>query len=88
MKKNFFIKSVAKVLYAIFYKKSIYLLKKGLTFSRKGAIIREQLKTQVSPSGMAAASQAVPGEFDSRHLLQKEKRTDWVRFSFWKIKCD
>ena len=40
---------------------------------------------QVSPSGMAAASQAVPGEFDSRHLLQKEKRTIWVRFSFWKI---
>ena len=30
---------------------------------------------QVSPSGMAAASQAVPGEFDSRHLLQKEKHT-------------
>lgn len=28
---------------------------------------------QVSPSGMAAASQAVPGEFDSRHLLQKRK---------------
>ena len=27
-------------------------------------------KMQVSPSGMAAASQAVPGEFDSRHLLQ------------------
>ena len=26
---------------------------------------------QVSPSGMAAASQAVPGEFDSRHLLQR-----------------
>ena len=26
---------------------------------------------QVSPSGMAAASQAVPGEFDSRHLLHK-----------------
>ena len=42
---------------------------------------------QVSPSGMAAASQAVPGEFDSRHLLQKEKRTTWVRFSFWKIKA-
>ena len=41
---------------------------------------------QVSPSGMAAASQAVPGEFDSRHLLQKEKRTQAVRFSFWKIK--
>ena len=28
-------------------------------------------KLQVSPSGMAAASQAVPGEFDSRHLLHK-----------------
>ena len=26
---------------------------------------------QVSPSGMAAASQAASGEFDSRHLLQK-----------------
>ena len=38
---------------------------------------------QVSPSGMAAASQAVPGEFDSRHLLQKEKRPTG-RFSFWK----
>ena len=25
---------------------------------------------QVSPSGMAAASQAVPGRFDSGHLLQ------------------
>ncbi len=24
---------------------------------------------------MAAASQAVPGEFDSRHLLQREKHT-------------
>ena len=30
---------------------------------------------QVSPSGMAAASQAVPGEFDSRHLLQKQIST-------------
>ena len=28
---------------------------------------------QVSPSGMAAASQAAPGEFDSRHLLQKRE---------------
>ena len=28
---------------------------------------------QVSPSGMAAASQAVPGEFDSRHLLQNKR---------------
>ena len=33
---------------------------------------------QVSPSGMAAASQAVPGEFDSRHLLQKQKHPLWV----------
>ena len=37
---------------------------------------------QVSPSGMAAASQAVPGEFDSRHLLQKEKRTQSGAFFF------
>ena len=37
---------------------------------------------QVSPSGMAAASQAVPGEFDSRHLLQKEKRTHGGAFFF------
>ena len=35
---------------------------------------------QVSPSGMAAASQAVPGEFDSRHLLQKEKRPNGAFF--------
>ena len=28
------------------------------------------LKTQVSPSGMASASQADSGGFDSRHLLQ------------------
>ena len=40
---------------------------------------------QVSPSGMAAASQAVPGEFDSRHLLQKDKRTKAVRFFFLEI---
>ncbi len=39
-------------------------------------------KLQVSPSGMAAASQAVPGEFDSRHLLQKEKRTQSGAFLF------
>ena len=31
---------------------------------------------QVSPSGMAAASQAVPGEFDSRHLLHKSTSFD------------
>ena len=38
---------------------------------------------QVSPSGMAAASQAVPGEFDSRHLLQKNKQhPSWVLFCF------
>ena len=40
---------------------------------------------QVSPSGMASASQADSGEFDSRHLLQKEKRTVLVRFSFWNV---
>ena len=28
---------------------------------------------QVSPSGMASASQADSGEFDSRHLLQKRR---------------
>ena len=32
-------------------------------------------QTQVSPSGMAAASQAVPGEFDSRHLLHMNPLT-------------
>ena len=37
-------------------------------------------KMQVSPSGMAAASQAVPGEFDSRHLLQKDKRPNGAFF--------
>ena len=31
-------------------------------------IISKQMR--VSPSGMATASQAVPGEFDSRHPLQ------------------
>ena len=37
---------------------------------------------QVSPSGMAAASQAVPGEFDSRHLLQKGNTPKAVCFFF------
>ena len=32
---------------------------------------------QVSPSGMAAASQAASGEFDSRHLLQLKKTPDF-----------
>ena len=40
---------------------------------------------QVSPSGMAAASQAVPGEFDSRHLLQKDKRPLWGVFLFGRL---
>ena len=31
---------------------------------------------------MAAASQAAPGEFDSRHLLQKEERTAIGAFFF------
>ena len=41
---------------------------------------------QVSPSGMAAASQAVPGEFDSRHLLQKEKRPHGGVFLFGRLR--
>ena len=48
-------------------------------YKKTGIIIT---KMQVSPSGMAAASQAVPGEFDSRHLLQKEKHPCGC-FSFW-----
>ncbi len=40
---------------------------------------RSKLHMQVSPSGMAAASQAVPGEFDSRHLLHL-KSTLWGCF--------
>ena len=50
---------------------------------------------QVSPSGMAAASQAAPGEFDSRHLLQKEKHPrrvllflgDKVITGEWEMSC-
>ncbi len=38
---------------------------------------------QVSPSGMAAASQAVPGEFDSRHLLQKKWQASIRSLSFF-----
>ena len=48
--------------------------KKPLTIFIKTAIMSTRKQTQVSPSGMATASQAVPGEFDSRHLLQKDKR--------------
>ena len=50
-----------------------------MTIKKKRAII-ETVNTdkQVSPSGMAAASQAVPGEFDSRHLLQKQKHPQRV----------
>ena len=40
---------------------------------------------QVSPSGMAAASQAVPGEFDSRHLLQNKGSTPCVCFLYFGI---
>ncbi len=43
-------------------------------------------KKQVSPSGMAAASQAVPGEFDSRHLLQKQRAPYKGAFVFWILK--
>ena len=41
---------------------------------------------QVSPSGMAAASQAASGEFDSRHLLQnlslKKARDFFIKSAF------
>ncbi len=43
-------------------------------------VVRKLYK-QVSHSGMAAASQAVPGEFDSRHLLQLKKSTQSGCFS-------
>ena len=43
---------------------------------------------QASPSGMAAASQAVPGEFDSRRLLQNKNAPIVVRFLFWKSTAD
>ena len=64
---------------------------KALTFSLKTGIIKKlkdapqqkrREEMQVSPSGMAAASQAAPGEFDSRHLLQKDKRPLWGVFLF------
>ena len=60
-----------------------------MTFSLKTSIIKKlkdaprqkrREEMQVSPSGMAAASQAVPGEFDSRHLLQKDERPLWAFF--------
>ena len=38
---------------------------------------------QVSPSGMAAASQAAPGEFDSRHQLQKSTSFDKKLVDFY-----
>ena len=38
---------------------------------------------QVSPSGMAAASQAASGEFDSRHLLQLKKHPIFFRVFFY-----
>ena len=40
------------------------------------------LKMQASPSGMAAASQAVPGEFDSRRLLQNKNVPTGAFFCF------
>ena len=40
---------------------------------------------QVSPSGMAAASQAVPGEFDSRHLLQNRSRTSCASYFYFDV---
>ncbi len=40
--------------------------------SRQDERRKRKLYMQVSPSGMATASQAVPGEFDSRHLLHRK----------------
>ena len=51
-----------------------------LTFSLKRDIMVTLSAMQASPSGMAAASQAASGEFDSRRLLQNEKRIHVVRF--------
>ncbi len=61
-----------------------------MTSHKKISIMKKPLgkrvaTTQVSPSGMAAASQAVPGEFDSRHLLQKEKTHPNGAFFFLEI---
>ena len=45
----------------------------------------EKVNKQVSPSGMASASQADSGGFDSRHLLQKSTSRDkWlVDFTYY-----
>ena len=61
-------------------------LKTGIIKKLKGAPKQKRREEmQVSPSGMAAASQAVPGEFDSRHLLQKStSRSMWlVDFTYY-----
>ena len=59
-----------------------------MTRTKKTVIIKKPFgkrtaKTQVSPSGMAAASQAVPGEFDSRHLLQNKSRTSCASYFYF-----
>ncbi len=56
-----------------------------LTRIRKRDIIGLQINKQVSPSGMAAASQAVPGEFDSRHLLQNKSRTHKASYFYFSV---
>ena len=48
-------------------------------------IVGDNRNTQVSPSGMATASQAVPGEFDSRHLLQNKSRTSCTSYFYFGI---
>ena len=56
-----------------------------LTFFLKKDIMKTLSAMQASPSGMAAASQAVPGEFDSRRLLQKSTSFDkeFVDFTYY-----
>ena len=43
---------------------------------------------QASPSGMAAASQAASGEFDSRRLLQKQRAPFMGALCFWSNHSD
>ena len=51
-----------------------------------GEILPYKYTMQVSPSGMAAASQAVPGEFDSRHLLQNKSRVRKAPYFYFGIR--
>ena len=58
---------------------------KVLTRRAKIAIIALQMNMQASPSGMAAASQAASGEFDSRRLLQNKNVPRGRFFVAWRV---